>query len=40
MFGFSARASAFELIGSGTMSSVMPARSTRSRSRVKPSTDH
>ena len=38
--GFSLREISFELSGSGTMSSVMPNDSTRSRSRVSASTDH
>ena len=40
MSGLSLRAISFELSGSGTMSSVMPNDSTRSRSRVSDSTDH
>ena len=39
MFGISKREISFELIGNGTMSRVMPNDSTRSRSRVRPSTD-
>jgi hypothetical protein len=38
--GFSLREISLELSGSGTMSSVMPNDSTRSRRRVSASTDH
>ena len=40
MFGSSKRLISFELMGSGTMSSVMPNDSTRSRRRDSESTDH
>jgi hypothetical protein len=38
--GFSLLPISLELSGNGTMSSVTPNDSTRSRSRFKPSTDH
>ena len=40
IFGFSDRLISFELRGSGTMSSAIPNLSTRSLSRINPSTDH